>query len=119
MLLKDLNMWIELAKPIALMLCMISLFGVFHTAFLVPASDLQQRISTGLERLALAAGISLISGMIFWKPASGASEDGDRFWGTLPMRIFIWTTAAMFIFFIASWYLESHCIFYRDVRVLY
>jgi hypothetical protein len=118
---EDRSMWMEIAKPIALMLCMVSLFGVFHTAFLVPAADMQQRISTGLERLALAAAISLISGVIFREPASGASSGNgnSHVFATLPMRVFLWTTAAMLIFFVVSWYLESHCIFYRDVRVLY
>jgi hypothetical protein len=108
-------MWLEILKPVALTLCMLSLYAVFHTAFLVPGNDLQQRISDSLELLALAGGISLVGGMIFLKSEPEQSGNASLF-ATLPFRVFFWTTTAMVIFFLASWYLESHCVFYRDVR---
>ena len=36
-------MLLELAKPIALMLCMLSLCGVFYTAFMAPANNLEDQ----------------------------------------------------------------------------
>jgi hypothetical protein len=109
-------MLLEIVKPIALMLCILSLYAVFHTAFLVPASDLPQRISDSLELLALACGISLTSGLIFRESISKPSTNSVPLSTTLPMQVFYWAVAAMIILFIASWYLESNCIFYRDVR---
>jgi hypothetical protein len=109
-------MLLDIVKPIALMLCILSLYVVFHTAFLVPASDLPQKISDSLELLALATGISLTSGMIFRESISNPSTNSARLSATLPMQIFFWAVAAMIILFIASWYLENNCIFYRDVR---
>lgn len=103
----------ELAKPIALMLCMISLCAVFYTAFLVPASDLEQRIWDSLVLLSLAAGICLSSGMIFREPAQTGAGELAR---TLPVQIFCWALSVMLALFAASWYLETHCIFYKDVR---
>lgn len=99
-------MFVEIAKPIALTLCLLSLYAVFHTAFLVPASDLHQKISDSLQLLALAAGISLISGMLFREATSET-----RLSATLPVQVFCWTAGAMLILFIASWYLESNCVF--------
>ena len=32
------------------------------------------------------------------------------------MRVFFWTTGVMLVLFLLAWYLETHCIFYRDVR---
>jgi hypothetical protein len=105
----------DLAKPIALALCMSSLCAVFYTAFLVPASDLEQRALDALVLLSLAAGISLSSGMIFREPAQ---DGGGRLLRTLPVQLFCWALLVMGAMFAASWYLETHCIFYRDVRRL-
>lgn len=105
----------ELAKPVALLLCIVSLCAVFYTAFLVPATDLEQRIWDSLALLSLAAGICLSSGMIFRETAQNSANLLLR---TLPVQIFCWALGLMLLLFAASWYLETHCIFYKDVRRL-
>jgi hypothetical protein len=106
-------MLVELAKPIALVMCLLSLCAVFNAAFLYPASEAQQRIWDTALLLSLAAGISLSGGMIFRE----SSKDGiEPVMHTLPVRVFCWAVGAMVLLFVASWYLETHCIFYRDVR---
>jgi formate/nitrite transporter FocA (FNT family) len=106
-------MLLEVAKPVALVLCMVSLFGVFYTAFLVPASDLEQRVWDSLALLSLAAGICLSSGLIFRE----SSHTGrDPLTHTLPVQMFCWGASLILVLFIASWYLETYCIFYKDVR---
>ena len=89
---------LEIAKPVALGLCMLSLCAVFYTAFLVPASDLEQKTWDSLILLSLAAGVCLASGMLFREPAQagmgpadahaagadvllGGGRDGDTFSG--------------------------------------
>jgi cation transport ATPase len=112
-------MLLEVAKPIALALCLLSLFAVFYTAFLFPASDLEQRSWDSLVLLSLAAGICLTSGMIFRESEqTGASgQTGfDDLAHTLPVQMFCWAACLMLALFLASWYLETHCIFYKDVR---
>src|SRR5882757_4116386 len=103
-------MLLEITKPIALMLCMLSLCAVFYAAFLVPASDLEQRSWQSLILLSLAAGICLTSGMIF-------RESKQAVMRTLPIQMFCWAVCLMMILFVLSWYLESG-IFYKDVRRL-
>jgi hypothetical protein len=110
------SMLLELVKPVALLLCLLSLCAVFHTAFLIPASDLHQTIWDSLEMLALAGGISLISGLIFRESASPEFFDSQRLSDTLPVQVFCWASGTMLVLFFASWYLETHCIFYRDAR---
>lgn len=105
----------ELAKPVALLLCMISLCAVFYTAFLVPAGDLEQRTWDTLVLLSLSAGICLSGGMIFREPARDGAEPLLR---TLPVQVFCWASCLLLTLFAASWYLETHCIFYKDVRRL-
>jgi len=107
---------LELTKPIALMLCMASLCAVFYTAFLVPASDLEQRTWDTVVLLSLAAGICFSSGMIFREPAQGGVGPVAR---TLPVQIFCWAAGLLLVLFAVSWYLETYCILYRDVRRFY
>jgi hypothetical protein len=109
-------MLVEVAKPVTLIFCILSLFALFHTAFLIPASDLHQRIYDSLELLALAAAISLISGLIFRKAPRGPYSGSDRLTSTLPVQVFCWASIGMLVLFIVSWYLETYCVFYRDVR---
>jgi hypothetical protein len=110
-------MLVEVAKPVALMLCMLSLFAVFHTAFLVPGSDLDEKIWDSLKLLALAAGISLVSGLIFCESASDSTDDNGRLTSTLPIQVFYWAVSIMLVLFIVSWYLETRCMFYRDIHL--
>ena len=102
-------MLLELARPVALLLCILSLYAVFHTAFLLPATDLQQTIWNSLQLLAVAAGISLVSGLIFLEPMPGERLSSTRLVATLPMRLFCWTSLAILALFIAAWYLGSQC----------
>ena len=55
----------EIAKPIALTLCLISLCAVFHVVFLAADLDVEQKYWQALILLSLSAGISVSSGMIF------------------------------------------------------
>jgi hypothetical protein len=118
-------MLLELARPVALLLCILSLYAVFHTAFLVPATGLEQTIWNSLQLLAVAAGISLVGGLIFQEPPSGAKVapmpgerlHNTRLVATLPMQLFCWTSIAILVLFIAAWYLGSQCPFdCRDHR---
>lgn len=110
-------MFVEVAKPVALVLCILSLYGVFHAAFLSPTSDLEQRIWDSLVLLALAGGISITSGLIFRETPRGSAIDTSRLTATLPVQLFCWASSVMLVLFVVSWYLENHCVFYRDIRV--
>jgi hypothetical protein len=109
-------MLVEVAKPVTFISGILSLLAVFHTAFLAPSSDMRERIDVALARLALAAAICLISGLIFRKATQETHSGSARLAATLPVQVFCWASGTMVILFIVSWYLESHCIFYRDVR---
>ena len=108
--------FMEIAKPVTLIFCILSLYTVFYTAFLDPASDLDQRICESPGLLPLAAGVSAASALVFREATQAPCAGSARLTATLPMQMFCWAAGAMFILFIVSLYLESHCIFYRDVR---
>ncbi len=109
-------MFVDIARLLALVFCMLSLCAVFHTAFLVPASDLEQRIYDSLSLLALAAAFSLVGGLVFRDAAPEPDTGSARLTTTLPIQLFCWASSIMLVLFVVSWYLESHCIFYRDIR---
>jgi hypothetical protein len=116
----------ELARPFALTLCMVSLYSVFHAAFLVPASSFEERLWNALELLAVTLGICVTSGYLFRHTAPGRPSESDPanepnsvpLGATLPVRLFEWAATLMLLMFLASWYLQTHCIFYRDIRRL-
>jgi hypothetical protein len=106
----------EVAKPISLMLCLLSLCAVFHTAFLGSPSGLHERIWDSLELLALSGGIALASGLIFGESTQKPQAGSAWLASTLPMQLFWWASGLMLLLFVGSWYLETYCIFYRNVH---
>jgi hypothetical protein len=109
-------MSIELAKAVTFIFCILSLYALFMTAFLVPSSDMHQKICDSVSLLMLAAGMSLINGLIFLRATPESRAGNARLMTTLPVQLFVWSSGIMLVLFIVSWYLENHCIFYRDVR---
>jgi hypothetical protein len=107
------NMFVEIAKPITLVSCILSLYALFHAVFLAPSLGVHRQICDSLGMLALAAGVSLIGGFIF-RDSSPAPH--IRLAATLPVKLFCCASSAMLILFLLSRYLETNCVFYRDVR---
>ncbi len=118
-------MLLDLAQPVALLLSILSLYATFHAAFLATATTPTDRAQHALVRLAFAAAISLLAGLLFREQAldTEARFDADftAYFGhgftarptptplrsTLPVRLFCWSTAAMSTLFALSWYVES------------
>ena len=105
----------ELAKPVTLVLCILSLYALFATAFLIPENDLHEKILDSLGMLALAGGFALVSGVVFRDSEPGVSSQ-PRLAATPPVQLFFWAAGVMTVLFAVSWYVERNCIFYRDVR---
>jgi hypothetical protein len=115
-------MLLELAKPVALLLCLFSLCFVFHTAFLTfedPALLLQphqafnDRIIDSLLLLALSAGIAILAGLIF-REAEPLPHPSLA--TTLPMRLFFWGAGIMPPLFFLARFLETHYIFTPSIH---
>ena len=115
-------MLLELAKPVALVLCLLSLYAVFHTLFLsiedphlilLPHKAFDDRIFDSLLLLALSAAISLLGGIIF---REAEPYPPPRLVATLPLLIFFWATGIMTTLFFAAWFLETHYIFSPKVH---
>jgi hypothetical protein len=110
-------MFTEIAKPVTLVSCILSLFAVFYSAFLDFSLDFPGKIYSSLSWLVVAAAISLLSGWIF-QEAAGRGSAHTSLASTLPLKMFFWASSGMLLLFLISWYLQANCIFYRDVRRL-
>ena len=115
-------MLLELAKPVALLLCLLSLYALFHTLFFAiedpqiifqPHQALDDRVVHALRLFALSAAISLIGGIIF---REAEPYPPPRLATTLPLLLFYWATGIMTALFFAAWFLETHYIFSPTVH---
>jgi hypothetical protein len=113
--------FLEIARPISLLLCIFSTLVVFRSAFLGPAIEMQVRLIHSVELLTIAAGIAVVSGMLFRPDArdeeQGIHRQADVLMRTLPIRFFCWAVGIMTILFLMSWYLQSHPMDLRHARV--
>ncbi len=115
-------MLLELAKPVALLLCLLSLCAVFHTVFftledphllLQPHQAIRDRIIDSLLLLALSAGISIIGGLLF---REAEPHPHPSLSSTLPLQIFYWAASIMLVLFFLAWFLETHYIFSPSIH---
>ena len=101
-------MFLELAKFVSLLLSILSLNAVLHSAFLEPGSNLQQRLLPSLDMLLLAAAVCLSSGYIFraWELRVGKRH--ASLVGSLPMLIFWWGGGTIALLYALAWLLERY-----------
>ena len=104
-------MLLELAKFASLLLAIVSLDAVVHTAFLEPGSNLQHQLVPTLRVLLLAAAASLASGCIFrlWQRQEGQRPRNVA--TTLPMLIFWWAGSVLTLLFAVSWIVERYVLY--------
>ena len=104
----------ELAKPVALVLCILSLYAVFQAAFFAPGNDVPNRLRESLAMLGVAGAVCLLSGLVF-RDVEQSSRGGLV--KTLPVQLFCWGSTGMAVLFLVAWYLETYCVF--EPRVHY
>jgi hypothetical protein len=113
-------MFLELAKPVTLLASILTLLAVFHAAFLTPEATLEERIYDSLALLALAAAISLLSGLAFQKQRQAVIHlvrvRAMRLTETFPVQVFFWATGIMTALFVLAWYVETYILPYRNVQ---
>jgi hypothetical protein len=103
-----LAVFLELAKFASLLLSILSLDAVLHSAFLEPGSNLQQRLLPSLDLMLVAAAISLASGYIFHVGDQKAGKREASVVGTLPMMIFWWGAGLIALLYGLGWLLERY-----------
>lgn len=112
-------MLLELAKPLALVALVLALLMLFHAAFLGPEASTLQHLDDCLGPLLLSASAAVLGGLLFLPARRARVVPISRLralWSTFPVRIFVFSLAAMTLLFVAAWYFESFVLPYRDVR---
>ena len=99
-------MLLELGKALSFFLSILSLYRVAISAFFVPGSQWQERLSLALAKLIIAACVCVASGLLFSWPSRSNPDAGQALISTLPVRLFLWAIAGMVIFFALFWYLR-------------
>jgi hypothetical protein len=96
---------LELAKAATFFACILSLYWTAISAFFIPGLHWQDRLFLALARMALAAAICLLSGLIFRLPTRTNPDAHLPLTSTLPMQLFFWAAPILTLLFLASWYL--------------
>ncbi len=101
-------MFLDLTRALSFFVCLVSLYWVTISAFFVPGTSLQERLITALLRLAFAACISFLSGLLFSWPSRTPRQSHQPLLSTLPVQLFFWALAGIAILFLTSWYLATY-----------
>jgi len=114
---------VEFAKLAALLLCMLSLYGVFRALFLTfedprtillqPPEVFTKRLLGALLLIAFSAGISFLGAVIF---RESEPKPQPSLTATLPLQIFSWSTGIMLTLFFLARFLETHYVFTPKVH---
>ncbi|HZB88882.1 MAG TPA: hypothetical protein VE291_09520 [Terracidiphilus sp.] len=107
-------MLLDLTRALSFFGSIVALYAAAINAFFVPGTRIQDRIVLALLHLGFAACVCLVSGIFFaWpQPSQSAHAHAQRtpiaLASTLPVRMFLWSLAAIALLFFASWYLASY-----------
>jgi cation transport ATPase len=98
-------MLLDLTRAASFFLCIVTLYWVTISAFFVPGTSLQDRLTTALLRVALAACVSFLSGLLF---SRNYRQPHQAITSTLPVQLFFWALAGIAVLFLSSWYLATY-----------
>jgi hypothetical protein len=101
-------MLLDLTRALSFFLSLLSLYWVTIGAFFVPGSSLEDRLILSLLRLALAACICFLSGLLFSWPTRERRRPHQPLMSTLPVQLFFWALAGIAVLFLSSWYLATY-----------
>jgi hypothetical protein len=97
----------EAGKALSFMLSILSLYPIIVSAFFVPGTHWEERLSMALLRIAVAGCVCLASGLLF---AYSPDHKNEPLLQTLPVQMFLWTLAGVAVLFVISWYLETYYV---------
>lgn len=98
-------MVLDLAKALSFFACVLGLYRAAMCAFFVPGAGWEDRLVPALARLGLAACLSLLSAFLFTWPAPSNPDRHSTLSATLPVRVFLWSSAVIAVLFLSAWYL--------------
>ena len=97
-------MFLDLTKALSFFACIVVVYHAAINTFFVPGAKWEERLALAVVKLALAACVCFLSGMVFTWPARSNPDRGVALTSTLPVRFFFWSAAGIALLFVCSWY---------------
>lgn len=98
---------LELGKAVCFFCCILALYQASINAFFVPGAGWRERLLLAFLRLAFAAWVCIVSGLVFTFPLRSNPERGKKLSATLPVRLFVWGSVCIAALFFCSWYMSD------------
>ena len=117
-------MLLDLAKAVSFFLCIVCLYQAAIHTFFLPGTHWHDRLLFALVRLAFAACICLLSGILFLVPARTNPDRDLTLSHTPPVRLYLWSLGAITLLFLLGWLLSDlaqqsgHFITLRNLQQL-
>jgi hypothetical protein len=100
-------MILELAKAISFFVCIIALYQAAIHTFFLPGTHWRERLVYALVRLAFAACVCGLSGMLFLWPTRANPDRNLTLSRTPPVRLYLWGLASIAVLFTVGWFLSD------------
>ncbi len=100
-------MLLDLAKAVAFFFCILVLCQSALYAFFVPGTHWRERLMYALVRLAFAACVCLLSGIVFTLPVRANPDRNQPLAQSMPVRLYLWSLVGISILFAMAWYLAD------------
>jgi len=100
-------MLLDLAKAFSFFGCIMVVYSAAMQTFFLPGSRWEERLAVALLKLALAACVCFLSGMLFTWPTRSNPDRSLALTSTLPVRLFLWSSGAMIVLFFSTWYFSD------------
>ena len=100
-------MLLDLGKTLSFFACVVVVFQAAIHALFAPGARWEERLSMALLKLALAACVCGLSGVIFTWPTRTNPDRGLALSSTLPVRFFYWSAGITTVLFLSSWYFSD------------
>lgn len=98
-------MLLDIAKAVSFLFSLLLLCRTALFAFFIPGTRWEERLAFAALRLGFAACVCVFSGLLFTWPADSNPDRGKPLVSSLPVRLLIWSTAAIAVLFVSAWYL--------------
>ncbi len=98
-------MFLDLTKALSFFACIVVVYHAAIHTFFVPGAKWEERLDLALLKLALAACVCFLSGLVFTWPSRTNPDRALALTATLPVRFFFWSTAVIAGLFLSSWFL--------------
>lgn len=103
--------WIlDLGKVLTFFLTLLALLEAANSAFFIPGTRWEERLTACALRIGVAGCFSFASGILFTLSARAHGVTVPTLTATFPVRLFFWTLGCMAILFALSWYLDAYYV---------